>query len=198
MITTGEGGMVTTNNADAYEKLKQFRNHGITTDPRKRTKDQTWYYEMVNLGFNYRITDFQCALGQSQLPKLSNWVNKRNTIANQYNELFKECESIQPLQKHDDREHSYHLYVVKIISQNPGKARQHLFTHLRQKGIGVNVHYLPVYLHPYYQEHLNFQKGLCIQAEKAYESILSLPIYPDMSEEDIQTVISATIKGLKF
>ena len=181
-ITTGEGGAITTNCKKYYDKLCLFRNHGITTDHRQREKQGSWFYEMVELGYNYRITDIQCALGISQLKKLSVWVKKRNEIANKYNEAFaKTC--IKPLITRDSSVNSYHLYIIKVPNRNE------VFNKLRKVGIGVNVHYIPVHLHPYYKKKLGTRIGDCPVAESAYEQILSLPIYPSLIDTEQQFTI---------
>ena len=184
-ITTGEGGAVTTNSKDFYEKLRLFRNHGITSDHRQREKQGAWFYEMIDLGYNYRITDFQCALGSSQLKKLTRWIKERGEIAKRYNDAF-EGTNITPLGNRDNILNAYHLYVVKIFD------RDDVFSKLREAGVGVNVHYIPVYLHPYYQN-LGYEKGLCPIAEEAYSKILSLPIFPALTSQEQQYIIN-TVK----
>jgi perosamine synthetase len=184
-ITTGEGGMITTNTSDWAEKIYTFRNHGITTDHRQREETGSWFYEMTDLGFNYRITDFQCALGISQLKKLPDLLDKRIEIADQYNTFFSGIESLKPLLVKTDCLHAYHLYVVKLSADNK-KSRQNVFNVLRNKGIGVNVHYIPVHLHPFYQRVFGYQTGDFPVAENAYASILSLPIFPDLNKNEIE------------
>ncbi len=179
-ITTGEGGMAVTNNAKYAEKMRHFRGHGITTTATEREKMGGWYYEMHELGFNYRITDFQCALGSSQLNKLSFWIDKRNTLAQEYGKEFTNS-NIRPLVKNNDVLHAYHLYVVRV------QDRDEKFLELRAHNIGVNVHYMPVYLHPYYQK-LGYQKGLCPVAERAFDEILTLPLWPGMEQDDISRI----------
>jgi perosamine synthetase len=186
-ITTGEGGAVTTNISKYNERLRLFRNHGITTNHRQREKQGSWFYEMTELGFNYRITDFQCALGISQFKKLSNWIMRRHEIARKYNDAFKET-CIKPLVNKDFVLNAYHLYVVKVPNRNE------VFNKLRKAGIRVNVHYIPVHLHPYYQKQLGTKKGVCPVAEKAYKQILSLPMYPALKDEEQDYVIK-TIKS---
>lgn len=187
-ITTGEGGMVVTNNEEFANKCKVFRNHGITTDFKQRESAGTWYYEMIHLGYNYRITDFQCALGISQLRKLPLWLEKRNKLAQLYNEFFKNNSYITPLKLLPYRTHAYHLYVVKINFEKLKISKNELFKQLRKEGIGVNVHYIPVHLHPFYINNLGTFRGMCPIAEEAYEKILTLPLYPQMTEEEVEYV----------
>lgn len=191
-ITTGEGGMVVTDNAEFAEKMRRFRNHGIATDFRQRAEKGTWYYEMLDLGYNYRLTDIQCALGLSQLRKLSGWIQRRREIAKLYDEAFASGQYVTPLKTSEKAFHSYHLYVVKISAE---KSRDKVFSSLRELGIGVNVHYIPVHLHPFYRNNFGTSLGLCPVAEAAYERILSLPIFPAMTNDDVSRVI-ATVKEL--
>lgn len=196
-ITTGEGGMVTTNNPEFAEKIRRFRNHGITTDHHQRTEGGTWYYEMTDLGYNYRITDFQCALGISQLKKLPAWHARRLEIAAQYDKAFADLAGITPLSVSPDITHAYHLYVVRIDLERTGVSRRAAFQAFRNAGIGVNVHYLPVHLHPFYRNNFGYNKGDCPVAEQAYEQIISLPIYPTMTDENTEKVIKTVLKIFK-
>lgn len=195
-ITTGEGGMISTNDGSLAQRMRIFRNHGITTDHCQRETKCSWFYEMVHLGFNYRLSDFQCALGMSQLKKLSEWVSRRQSIAGMYDEAFKEMHSVQPLQLKKDILHAYHLYVVRLNSQNMHHDRSTIFRLLRNMGIGVNVHYIPVHLHPFYRKNFHAVPGMCPVAEKAYEEIISLPLFPGMSDADVSTVVDAVRKVL--
>jgi perosamine synthetase len=144
---------------------------------------------MTNLGYNYRITDFQCALGISQLAKLPQWIQRRQEIANIYNIAFEGNDYIKPLEVSKDVSHSYHLYVVRIDFTKLRINRAKLFTQLKHKDIGVNVHYIPVHLHPFYTNKYKTKKGDCPIAELVYEEIISLPIYPAMADEDVRRVI---------
>lgn len=189
-ITTAEGGMVTTDDPEMARRIRVFRNHGITTDHRERSQNGSWIYEMVELGYNYRITDVQCALGLSQLKKLPHWLNRRREIACRYDESFKDLPGMCILGKGQDLLHAYHLYVVRIGSVANGMNRTKMFQSLRDRGVGANVHYVPVHLHPYYRTHMGTAIGLCPVAESAYEEILSLPMYPGMTDRQIDTVIS--------
>lgn len=187
-ITTGEGGMVTTDEENTAEKMRHFRNHGIGADHHQRAIKGSWYYEMVDLGFNYRITDIQCALGISQLKKLPGFLVRRREIASAYDRAFKDLPGLQPLRTGKDILHAYHLYVVRVDNEKVGGGRKAVFQKLRQGGVGVNVHYIPVHLHSYYQKKFGTGPGLCPVAEKAYEEILSLPMFPGMTDEDIENV----------
>ena len=188
-ITTGEGGMITTDNADYAHRMRIFRNHGITTDHHQREKQGSWFYEMMDLGYNYRMTDFQCALGISQLQKLPGLLERRRTIAKQYDEAFTSLPEITPLTVHQNVLHAYHLYVIRIDSNVLGIDRTTLFTNLREKGIGVNVHYIPVHLHPFYRDKFNTGSGLCPVAEETYRQLLSLPMFPAMTDNDVSDVV---------
>jgi perosamine synthetase len=190
-ITTGEGGMLLTNNPEFARKAKAFRGHGITTDYRQREKMGNWHYDMVSLGYNYRITDFQCALGISQLKKLSGWIKRRQEIAGLYAKAFKNCASVNPLSNSPDVSNAYHLYVIKL-SENLDRGE--VFSKLRESKIGVNVHYIPVHLHPYYRENLGTTEGMCPIAEAAYEKIISIPMFPTMSNADVDRVVSTLLK----
>jgi perosamine synthetase len=185
-ITTGEGGMVVTTHPELAARMRMFRNHGITSDHRQRDQLGTWYYEMTDLGYNYRLTDFQCALGLSQLQKLAGWLTRRRGIAARYDASLATCDRIQPLQTRSGVEHAYHLYVIRC---GPAVQRRVVYERMRAAGIGVNVHYIPVHLHPYYQQHLGTGVGLCRVAEKAYDEILSLPIHAGMTELDVDRVL---------
>ncbi|SDN44658.1 perosamine synthetase [Desulfonauticus submarinus] len=189
-ITTGEGGAIVTDNEELAERVKKFRNHGISFDFHHREKIGSWFYEIEELGYNYRITDIQCALGISQLKKLSKFLEKRREIAKQYDNSLKDIRGISPLVVKDNIFHAYHLYVVRVDPLLTGVDRKELFKKMRENGIGVNVHYIPVYLHPYYRKRFGYDFGLCPVAEAAYEEILSLPIFPEMKEIEVERVVS--------
>jgi len=190
-ITTGEGGMITTDSAEQAERMRRFRNHGINADHLQRSKLGTWYYEVVDLGFNYRITDFQCALGIAQMEKLPRFLGRRREIAALYDNAFSSVSGIQPLEVSEDVFHAYHLYVIKVHKKTCGRDRGYVFNALRDADIGVNVHYIPVHMHPYYRKRFDLLPGLCPVAEKVYEEILSLPVHPSMSDDDVDRVILA-------
>jgi len=187
--------MITTDNEEYAKRLRIFRNHGITSDHRQREAQGSWFYEMVDLGYNYRITDFQCALGMSQLQKLPRWLERRREISQQYDEAFAGIKGIKPLAVKLDVRHAYHLYVVRINQDETGIGRGEFFQALRSRGIGVHVHYVPVHMHPFYQNRFGTGRGLCPVAESAYEQILSLPIYPAMTDEDIE-IVTNTLRSL--
>lgn len=191
-ITTGEGGMVTTDNEELYEKLVQFRSHGITRDPRFLKKEEgDWYYEQLDLGFNYRITDIQCALGVSQMKKLDRFVERRREIAARYDKILGDCEQLLLPKQESGCNNSWHLYVVQTLS----KPRKKVFDAMRQKNIGVNVHYIPVYKHPYYQEH-GYETVCCKNAEQYYDRAISLPIYPLLTDSEQDYVIQCLLGSL--
>jgi perosamine synthetase len=196
-ITSGEGGMITTDDPDLAARMRVFRNHGITTDQMQRERQGSWFYEMVELGYNYRLTDFQCALGMNQLTKLPAWIERRREIARIYDEAFQAMDSIMHLAVAPHVTHAYHLYVVRLDTGKLRWDRSRIFQALRAEGIGVNVHYIPVHLHPYYRTNFGTGPGLCPVAEAAYQEILSLPIFPRMKDGDVQDVIQAVGKVLK-
>lgn len=186
-ITCGEGGMITTDNEIFAQRLQCFRSHGISNDFKQREQQGSWFYEMTDLGYNYRLTDIQSALGVSQMKKLPDFLNRRRRIARQYDEAFRTMDSIFPLPEKKECTHAYHLYVIKINTDHV--SRSSAFSQLRQAGIGVNVHHIPVHLHPFYRKTFGYTRGLCPVAEQAYEKILSLPIWPGMTSADIEKVI---------
>lgn len=193
-MTTGEGGMVTTDSKEFADALRRFRNHGVSTDHFERERRGSWYYEMVELGYNYRASDIQCALGLSQLDRLAGWVERRRAIARRYDLAFAELSGIRPLRVDSDVDHAYHLYVVRLNGVGPNADRGRVFAALRAENIGVNVHYLPVHMHPYYRRQFATREGMCPEAEAAYEKILSLPLFPAMDDGDVDDVIEALWK----
>jgi len=176
-VTTGEGGMIVTDRDDFDRRLRLFRNHGITTDARSREETGQWFYEMTDLGYNYRLTDIQAALGTSQMRRLPDFLERRREIAAFYDGHFAGT-PVRPLAVRGDVAHAYHLYVVRVPDRN------RVFSELRAAGIGAQVHYIPVHLHPYYRSTLGTGEGLCPVAEEAYGQILSLPIFPELSADD--------------
>jgi len=199
LITTGEGGMVLTNNKELFEKLQIFRTHGITKDPKKMFKNEGgWYYEMQQLGYNYRITDFQCALGISQFKKLNGFVKRRREIIKKYNQAFKEYdEIIIPFEKSDVKS-SYHLYMIQLKLKRLKVNRKKIFDALRAENIGVHVHYIPVHLQPYYKQIFDYKTGDFPIAEEFYSQALTLPLFPKMDENDVNDVIKAVEKVISF
>ena len=185
-ITTGEGGAVTTNDESLYRRLSRFRTHGITRDPSELTRnDGAWYYEQHDLGFNYRITDFQCALGLSQLRRLDEFVNRRRELAARYDRLFESVAGVQPLEIPSWSTGSYHLYVIRVAADR----RRAIFDALRSAQIGVNVHYIPVYHQPFYRAH-GFAKTSLPSAEAYYAEAITLPLHAGMSDDDVARVVS--------
>lgn len=182
-ITTGEGGMIMTNDEKLYERLVLFRSHGITRNEDLMTKNEGgWYYEQLDLGFNYRITDIQCALGLSQLKKLDRFIARRKELVIRYNEAFTDVADIVcPVQK-DGCNSSWHLYVIQVPN------RKEVYDKLKEAGIHVNVHYIPVYKHPYYKDR-GYKGVCCLNAEELYAHMISLPLYPDLSNEEQDYVI---------
>lgn len=195
-ITTGEGGLIATNHPEYVQRLKLFRNHGIASDFRQREKLGSWFYEMTDLGYNYRLTDIQCALGISQLKKLPAWLLRRQAIALRYDQALANCPGIRPLAVHLEVSHAYHLYVIRVDREKLGQDRGAVFKALRAHGIGVNVHYIPVHLHPFYQREFHTGSGLCPLAEQAYAEIISLPMFPSLTEAEQDQVIAA-LQGLQ-
>lgn len=193
-ITTGEGGMITTENSELAQRMRIFRNHGITADHRQREARGSWQYEMADLGYNYRLTDFQCALGISQLSRLKKWIMQRKEIAKYYDSALAKTEGIMPLKTKASVSHAYHLYVIKLTA---GRDRRIIFNALRQLGIGVNVHYLPIYLHPFYRKEFKTRPGLCPMAEEAYNSILSLPMHNNLSKTDLKRIVKTLERVLR-
>lgn len=190
-ITTGEGGMITTDNPEYAYRMKRFRNHGISVDFTERAAKGTWFYEMLDLGYNYRITDIQCALGMSQLKKLDGWIKRRWEIAATYDEALMGIDKLSPLSVSPDVDHAYHLYVIMLADDCENMDRKTLFEGLRAKGIGVNVHYIPVHLHPFYQKLLGETIGVCPIAEQTYKHITSIPIFQSMKDIEVDRVVSA-------
>ena len=190
-ITTGEGGVITTDDENLVPRLRTFRNHGITSEARERQAKGGWFYEMVALGYNYRLTDLQCALGLSQLNKLDAWLGRRRSIAAQYQAAFSELSEIKTPVVCSDREPAWHLYVIQLNLEHLRVGRAQVFRALRAENIGVNVHYIPVHLHPYYRERFGYRGGEYPVAEAAYGRIISLPLFHGMSDRDIADVIAA-------
>lgn len=193
-ITTGEGGAILTNDETLYKKMKTFATHGIHRDGFVRESPGAWYHEMQELGMNYRMTDIQAALGESQLKRLDTFLAKRVHLVQRYNDALKNSLNlILPPLDSEEIKSGWHLYVVRFTGSCEGK-RAEIFQKLRDKGILVQVHYIPVYRHPYY-ESLGYKQGLCPKAEAFYEACVSLPLYPNLSEQEQDFVIQ-TVKEL--
>jgi len=191
IITTGEGGMAMTNNAHLTKRMQLLRSHGITRDFNEMTHapDGPWYYQQIDLGFNYRMTDLQAALGLSQMRRLDEFVRQRHTIAKRYNRLLADLPVKTPWQ-HEDGYSGLHLYVIRLKISEISKTHLQVFELLRKGGIGVNLHYIPVYHHPYY-EGLGFKAKCCPEAERYYVEAMSLPIYPGLTEVQQDQVVAA-------
>jgi perosamine synthetase len=192
-ITSGEGGVVTTNDSQFAARLRLFRNHGITTDHRQREREGSWQYEMVELGFNYRLTDLQCALAESQLEKASAWLARREAIAAAYTGALGGWPAIQCPTVLPDRRSAWHLYVIRLNLERLRVGRAEVFRALRAENIGVNVHYIPVPWHPYYAQQ-GYVRGGWPVAESEYERLISLPMWPGMSDQDVLDTIEAVGK----
>ena len=188
-ITTGEGGLVATNRRTYANFVQRFRNHGITSTHQEREKQGQTSYEMNELGYNYRITDIQCALGISQLTKTEAWIRRRQEIANVYSQEFLDTDGIEPLSSKIDRSHAYHLYVIKLTSDRLSANRDNIIRQLRESGVGANVHYPPVHLQPFYVRLLGGGQGRCPIAESEVKRIISIPMYSSLSQSDQAKVI---------
>lgn len=197
-ITTGEGGMVTTSSGDFAETLRRFRNHGISSEARQRQSAGQWYYEMVLLGFNYRLPDFACALGMQQLKRLDANLARRREIAALYTAAFREIPGVVPPPVLPDANPAWHLYPIRLNLEKLTADRAQVFRALRAENIGVNVHYIPVHLHPYYKDRFGFRNGAFPVAEGAYARLLSLPMFHAMSGQDVNDVIAAVAKVVTF
>ncbi len=191
IITTMEGGMALTNNSEWAEKMRMLRSHGITNDPEKMTEDShgPWYYQQIALGFNYRMTDVEAALGLSQLKKLPVFLEKRNTLAAHYDERFASKENISPLKQSNNRYSSYHLYVVRASGLT---RKEHAFVveQLRDKGVFAHLHYIPIHCQPYYKN-LGFNIGDFPNAESYYEQAITLPLFPELTREQIDLIVDS-------
>lgn len=196
-ITTGEGGIIATDSEEYYQRLLLFRSHGITRDTAllQRKSEGPWYYEMQDLGYNYRMTDIQAALGISQLSSLVQFVARRRQIASLYNKQLAHLPLVLPYQA-SEGESSWHLYVIQLQLEKLRVGRKEIFEALVAENIGVNVHYIPVHLQPYYQA-AGYEAGLAPQAEALYERIITLPLFPTMSDDDVFDVVKAVEKVMK-
>ena len=190
IITTGEGGICLTNDKALSDRISLLRSHGITRDESlmESNPDGPWYYEQIALGFNYRMTDIHAALGSSQLKRIDSFISKRHYIASKYNDALS-CLPIQIPYQPKYSYSSYHLYVIRLNLNKVKTNHRDFFIKLKEAGIGVNIHYIPVYLHPYYKK-LGFKKGYCIEAENYYESAISIPIHPSLSDSDQAYIIN--------
>lgn len=196
IITTAEGGMALTNDAQLAERMSLFRSHGITREPEKMTRevDGPWYYQQIELGFNYRMTELQGALGLSQMERLDRYVARRHELAQRYDTLLARLPLQTPWQ-HPNGYSGLHLYVIRLHLDQLGSSHRQVFESLREQGVGVNLHYIPVHLQPYY-EHLGFQLGDFPQAESYYREAISLPMFQTMTEEQQDSVVTALQRAI--
>ena len=192
IITTGEGGMALTNKPELNKKMALLRSHGITKNPSEMIQSQEgpWYYEQIDLGYNYRMTDIQAALGLSQMRRIDLFVDKRNQIALKYNSAFENSSLVTP--PRDTNYSAFHLYVIRLPQKDKKNNRNEVFNHLRNQGILVNIHYLPIYHHPYYKK-MNFNALEFPEAELYYKEAISLPIYPSLSDTQQKEVIDKVL-----
>ena len=197
-ITCGEGGAIMTNNESLYKKLKQYRAHSITREIDEMSQNPfSGYYEQVDLGYNYRMTDFQAALGSSQLDKLSLFSQRRKEIVAQYNEAFSKVPELIIQKEIPESDTTRHLYIIRINRALLNADRNEIYKAINAENVGLQVHYIPVYYHPYYQS-LGYEKGLCPIAEELYEEIITIPLYYSLTDEDVQSVIEAVIKVVNY
>jgi UDP-4-amino-4,6-dideoxy-N-acetyl-beta-L-altrosamine transaminase len=196
IITTGEGGMALTNDAKLAEKMLLFRSHGITRDPAlmNHEPDGPWYYQQIELGYNYRMTDIQGALGISQMERLDMYVSRRHEIANRYHRLLVDA-PVNTLVQHPDSYSAYHLYVIRLKLEKIKRTHQEIFQSLRDQGIGVNLHYIPVHTQPYYQK-MGFNLGDFPESERYYAEAISLPMYAGLTDREQDQVVEALKKSL--
>ncbi len=195
-ITTGEGGMVTTDDPLLRTRLRRFRNHGIEREVRER--QATWRQDMVDLGYNYRLSDIQSALGLSQLSRLEAGLTRREQIAVAYQDAFADLPEVTLAPTRPGCRHAWHIYPLQLNLERLRESRETIFEALRAENIGASVHYLPVHLHPYYQEQFGTHRGMCSAAEAAADRLLSLPLFPRMTDQDVSDVIAAVQKVIKW
>ena len=197
IITTAEGGLATTNNASIAKKMSLYRSHGITRDQKLMSKvsEGDWYYQQIGLGFNYRMTELQAALGSSQINRLDEFIDKRHSLQKRYDTLLKDLPIVLPYQSQDAYS-ALHLYPVLIELEKTGKGREKIFNELRNKGIGVNVHYIPIHLQPYYKS-LGFKTGDYPNAENYYNRVISIPLFYDMTMNEHDKVVEALTEILQ-
>jgi len=217
LITTGEGGMIVTNDDELAVKLRMFRSHGTTkgeftplaepeqgadndnqyrNGPRRGSKAR-WYYEMQLLGFNYRISDFQCALGLNQLGKMDHFLERRRLIAERYNKAFNGHALIRTPQATGNWESAWHLYVVNLNLKHMVRTRRQVFEELRERNIGVHVHYIPLHLHPYYRETYGYKRGDFPVSEAYYDTALTLPLYPGLNDAEFERVVDGVLSSVR-
>lgn len=198
IVTTGEGGMVLTNNKDLYDKLVLYRSHGITRTPELMTKesDGPWYYQQIDLGFNYRMTDMQAALGYSQMHKVDEFVARRRELAARYNELLKDLDMLKLPYQDESTASSWHLYIVRVDFSKIQKTKKQIFAEMKDKGVCLNLHYIPVHTQPYYEK-LGFKQGDFPVSEKYYEEAFTLPLYYSLTNEQQDYIVEVLKEVLK-
>jgi dTDP-4-amino-4,6-dideoxygalactose transaminase len=197
-ITCGEGGAILTNNEEHYKKLMLFRSHGITRDEDLLTHIPFHgYNEQIELGYNFRMTDIQAALGTSQLKKIAIFSNRRKEIVDKYNSAFNEMPEIVTQKEISESDTTRHLYIIRLKSSELNANRNEIYEALHAENVGLQVHYIPVYFHPYYQK-LGYKKGICPKAESLYEEIITIPLYYSLSDEDVESVIEAVKKVINY
>lgn len=189
-ITTGEGGAITTNDEKLYKRLLLLRSHGITKNPAELSQNPgPWYYEMQTLGFNYRLSDIQAALGVSQMNKLDKFSKRRREIVEKYNKAFTGLKNVVIPFEDDGLDSTFHLYILKIDFDNIDKTRAQVMDELKQKNIGTQVHYIPVHLQPYYQKQFGYKADDCPKSEAYYKEALSIPLYPKLTDKEVDYII---------
>ena len=198
IVTTGEGGMVLTNDKEVHEKLLLYRSHGITRDTKLMTRpvDGPWYYQQIELGFNYRMTDMQAALGYSQMQKVDEFVSRRRYLAKRYDELLKNINNIQLPDQNEDTDSSWHLYVVRVDFSKISKTKQQIFAEMKDRGICLNLHYIPVHTQPYYKN-MRFEDGDFPNSEKYYEEAFTLPLYYSLTDEQQDYIVKNLVEVLQ-
>lgn len=197
IVTTGEGGMVLTNDKELHKKLLLYRSHGITRDTKLMTRpaDGPWYYQQIELGFNYRMTDMQAALGYSQMQKVDEFVSRRRYLAKRYDELLKNINNIQLPYQNEDTDSSWHLYVVRVDFSKISKTKQQIFAGMKDRGICLNLHYIPVHTQPYYKN-MGFEDGDFPNSEKYYEEAFTLPLYYSLTDEQQDYIVKSLVEVL--
>ncbi len=196
-ITTGEGGMVTTDDLELARRLRLFRNHGIAHDPKQKLAHGPWYYEMTALGYNYRLSDLACALGSSQLKRLEANLLRRRSIAARYTKAFHELPAVMTPAVRQGANPAWHLYPIRLVPARLRTSRREMIEALRAENIGAHVHYIPVYQHPYYRQRFGDQTGTCPVAEAAYAHLVTLPLFQGMTDADVDDVIEAVNKVVR-
>ncbi|MFV0440862.1 MAG: UDP-4-amino-4,6-dideoxy-N-acetyl-beta-L-altrosamine transaminase [Lachnospirales bacterium] len=197
-ITSGEGGAILTNNEEYYKKMKLFRSHGITRDEKLLSKPNFHgYNEQIELGYNYRMTDIQAALGLSQLGKIDKFSNRRSEIVEKYNKAFENIPELIIQEEIKESKTTRHLYIIKLNKDKLNADRNEIYKALNAENVGLQVHYLPVYWHPYYQE-LGYKKGICPFAEDLYENIITIPLYYSLTDIEVENVINAVVKVVNY